>query len=112
MATLTDTKISETKEGVLTDESSPGLRLNIGKTKKTWVYRFRDKRTKKLQQITLGYFNPKLKTHMGLADARLQWAEMRASRDQGENVKQTHQHQQEGDFTVERLVDLCINGYF
>jgi integrase len=106
MATLTDTKIRKAKEGILADESSPGLRLYVGKTKKTWIYRFRDKRTKKLEQVTLGYY-PK----MGLAAARLQWAELRVARDQGANVQREHRHQQEGSFTVQKLCDLYVNGY-
>jgi integrase len=103
---LTDAFVRKAREGVYPDAASPGLRLKVGVTKKTWLYRYRDPHTDSLKQVTLGQY-PRL----GLAAARLQWGDLSAARANGEDVQRVHQRAAEGEFTVTKLVDLYLDTY-
>jgi integrase len=106
---LTDTKVRAATEGTYPDPAHPGLRLRVGKSKKTWLYRYRDK--DKLKQVTLGqYFDdPKTKQHMTLAEARAKRDALSAVNKK--DVKREHQLQQEGEETVTSLVDHYLDEY-
>jgi integrase len=113
---LTDTFIRKAKVGTYPDAAHPGLRLRVGKTRKSWLYRYRD--SDRLKQITLGQYldNPSPQDiekarHMSLADARAKLDSLRAARQAGQDVQREHQQEEEGPFTVTRLVDLYLDGY-
>ena len=103
---LTDTAIRSAKEGSYPDGACPGLRLRVGKTRKAWIYRYRNKTTNKLEQVTIGQY-----PRIGLADARAQWDELQSARGANKDVQCEQAQVVEGDFTVTRLVDHYLDEY-
>jgi len=58
------------------EELSPGLRLHVGKTTKTWVYRYgTGSGGKQMKQVVLGHYPA-----MSIADARTAWSLARSRR--------------------------------
>lgn len=115
MASLTDIKIKRAKEGFLADDSHPGLRLRVGKTRRVWLYRYRDKHTGKLIEVSIGRYpqNPQAPqpSEMTLAEARLKHSELRIVRDKGGDVRKALELKTDGVFTVKKLCNLFIDDY-
>ncbi len=67
-ATVKNTRATD-KVREIADHSCPGLRLKITPAgRRIWIYRYRDKRTRKLVKITLGRYPA-----LSLVDARARW---------------------------------------
>lgn len=62
-------------------DGCPGLRLEAGKTKKTWVYRYRSPVNGKLKQVKIGTWPA-----MPPAEAAGAWSDLRARREAGEDL--------------------------
>jgi len=101
---FTDAFLRNPKIGTYADAATPGLRLRVGKTRKAFVYRYRD--GDHLKQVTIGQY-----PGTPLEDARAQVRALRQARDSGKDVQREHHRAEEGEYTVKRLVDGYIDGY-
>lgn len=88
-------------------DGCPGLRLEAGKTKKTWVYRYRSPVNDKLRQIKIGTWPA-----MPPAEAAGLWSDLRARREAGEDPAQEKKQARykvvsapEAGYTMKRMVE-------
>ena len=100
-------------------KSCPGLRLEVGKTKKSWTYRYRNQ-SGQLKQVKLGCW-PEMSFHEAVAE----WGRARSEREAGVDIAELRkaekqavkeaakqaQEPQPQEYTVEVLVNDFIQGH-
>ena len=74
-------KLLKPGEHIVVD-GCPGLRLIASETRRTWAYRYKDPTTGLMKQLKIGAWPV-----MPVAVAAAKWQELRARRDDGEDLK-------------------------
>lgn len=93
-------------------DGCPGLRLSVGQTKRTWVYRYRATDGGSLKQISFGQW-----PEMSAASAAAKWQELRIQRGEGldpaatEKAKKQPAKPPSAPYSVQRLVQDYITGH-
>ena len=111
---LSQTAISRLKPGdYLADRQTPGLRVEAFKARKSFIYRFRDVRTGKLRQVTIGDAEV-----VSIADARDQVRALQRARKGGADprrvfeapVGQILKQESQTNYSIRSLVnDYCAD---
>jgi integrase len=90
-----------------------GLRLIASENRRTWAYRYKDPATDLMKQIKIGSWPA-----MPVAEAAAQWQELRARRDNGEDLTATKRKAKfaikigpELGYTLGQMVDDYASGY-
>ena len=86
----------------------PGLRLIASMTRRTWAYRYKDPASGLMKQVKIGSW-----PFMPPAEAASKWQELRARRDDGENLKAKLKIKSGPDdgYTLAQMVDDYASGY-
>lgn len=90
-------------------DGCPGLRLMATDTRKTWTYRYKSPSTGQMKQVKIGAWPA-----MSAAEAAAKWQELRARRDDGEELTRKLTKVKVGPdagYTLEDLVNDYATGY-
>lgn len=90
-------------------DGCPGLRLTATDTRKTWAYRYKSPATGQMKQVKIGAWPA-----MSAADAAAKWQELRARRDDGEDLTRKLVKVKTGPdagYTLANMVEDYATGY-
>lgn len=100
----------------MTIEGCPGLRLEVSKTRRTWIYRYKRLGDDKIRQVKIGEWPA-----VSVQTASAEWEKLREARDRGEDPaedkRQTRLEKRREAlpeptaYTVRQLVDDYIKGH-